>query len=46
VRAAHAAGLEVIQVPDLVAPSAELLALGHPVVGSLFDVRAALERIC
>jgi HAD superfamily hydrolase (TIGR01509 family) len=46
VRSAHAAGLEVIQVPDLVAPSAELLALGHAVVGSLFDVRAALERIC
>jgi HAD superfamily hydrolase (TIGR01509 family) len=44
VRAAHAAGLQVIQVPDLVEPSAALRALGHPVVGSLLDVLAALPR--
>lgn len=38
VRAAQAAGCRVFQIPDLVAPSAEVRALGHQVVGSLFDV--------
>ena len=38
VRAAHAAGLRVFQVPDQVAPSAEVAALGHIIVGSLFEV--------
>jgi HAD superfamily hydrolase (TIGR01509 family) len=38
VRAARAAGLWVIQVPDLVPPSTELLALGHAVADSLLDV--------
>lgn len=38
VRSAHAAGLRVIQVPDLVAPSAELRALGHVVLPSLTHV--------
>lgn len=42
VRSAHAAGLRVFQVPDLVAPSVELRALGHAVVPSLSDVLAAL----
>jgi HAD superfamily hydrolase (TIGR01509 family) len=38
VRAAQAAGCCVFQIPDLVAPSAEVRALGHRVVGSLFEV--------
>jgi HAD superfamily hydrolase (TIGR01509 family) len=38
VRAAHAAGLRVFQVPDQVAPSADIKALGHSIVGSLFEV--------
>ncbi|MEQ8486299.1 MAG: HAD family phosphatase [Pseudomonadales bacterium] len=42
VRAAHAAGLRVIQVPDLVAPSAALRSLGHDVLPSLRHVLAAL----
>lgn len=37
VRAASAAGIHVIQIPDLVVPSTELLALGHTVLGSLND---------
>ena len=40
VRAAVAAGMTVIQVPDLVAPSAALRELGHTVLGSLDDVSA------
>lgn len=35
VRAAHAAGLRVFQIPDMLHPSAELLALGHQVRSSL-----------
>ena len=46
VRAACAAGLEVIQVPDLVAPSEALLDLGHRVVSDLFEVCDALHRAC
>lgn len=42
VRSANAAGLHVIQVPDLVAPSVELLALGHAVADSLHDVLEVL----
>jgi HAD superfamily hydrolase (TIGR01509 family) len=42
VRAADAAGLRVFQVPDLVAPSNEVRALGHDVVDSLFDVLSLL----
>lgn len=38
VRAAHAAGMTVIQVPDLTPPSAELRALGHIVLASLEEV--------
>ena len=37
-RAAHAAGMTVIQVPDIAAPSREVLALGHRVVASLEEV--------
>ncbi len=43
VRAAHAAGLRVFQIPDLVLPSDEVRALGHQVVDSLFDVLNLLE---
>lgn len=42
VRAAHAAGMHVVQVPDLHPPDASLRALGHDVVPSLFDVAARL----
>jgi len=38
VRAALGAGLRVIQVPDLVAPSANVRALGHTILASLRDV--------
>jgi HAD superfamily hydrolase (TIGR01509 family) len=38
VRAAHAAGMTVIQVPDITQPSADLRALGHIVLTSLKDV--------
>jgi HAD superfamily hydrolase (TIGR01509 family) len=39
VRAAHGAGMTVVQVPDLLQPSAELRALGHIVLDSLHAVR-------
>jgi len=38
VRAAHAAGMTVIQVPDMTQPTADLRALGHIVLDSLQDV--------
>ncbi len=38
VKAAHAAGLNVIQIPNLVPPSDDLLQLGHCVCESMFDV--------
>ncbi|HTY95065.1 MAG TPA: HAD family phosphatase [Steroidobacteraceae bacterium] len=38
VRAAHGAGMTVIQVPDTVQPTTALRALGHIVLGSLQDV--------
>ena len=44
VRAAHAAGLHVIQIPDLVVPSDELLQLGHRVCDSLHDVLELLKK--
>jgi beta-phosphoglucomutase-like phosphatase (HAD superfamily) len=40
VRAAVGAGMTVVQIPDLVQPSAELLALGHIVLDSLREVAA------
>jgi HAD superfamily hydrolase (TIGR01509 family) len=43
VRSAHAAGLFVLQVPDLVQPSAAVRGLGHTIVNSLFDVAALLS---
>jgi HAD superfamily hydrolase (TIGR01509 family) len=39
VRAALAAGMTVVQIPDLVEPSAEFRALGHIVLPSLHEVR-------
>jgi HAD superfamily hydrolase (TIGR01509 family) len=41
VRAAHAAGMQTVMVPDLVDPSAEIEALCAAVMGSLHEVRAA-----
>ncbi|MFT6437767.1 MAG: HAD superfamily hydrolase (TIGR01509 family) [Candidatus Azotimanducaceae bacterium] len=38
VRAALGAGLTVIQVPDLVVPSTEVIALGHTILDSLLEV--------
>lgn len=38
VRSAMAAGMTVVQIPDLVPPSDDLLALGHTVLRSLVDV--------
>jgi len=38
VRAAHAAGMLVFQVPDMVDPAAEVRALGHEIVDSLHHV--------
>lgn len=43
VRSALAAGLEVVQVPDLKAPSAAFLCLGHEVRASLTEVLRGLE---
>lgn len=42
IRAALAAGMTAIQVPDLVQPDAALRALGHRIVASLHDARALL----
>ena len=41
-RAALAAGMTVIQVPDLIAPDDAQRALGHRIVASLHEVRALL----
>jgi beta-phosphoglucomutase-like phosphatase (HAD superfamily) len=38
VRAAHAAGMTVVQVPDMIQPTADLRALGHIVLESLKEV--------
>ncbi|MEZ5557256.1 MAG: HAD family phosphatase [Pseudomonadales bacterium] len=43
VRAAHAAGLKVIQVPDLLEPAPAVRALGHQVVSDLHAVLADLR---
>lgn len=45
VRSASAAGCRVFQIPDLVAPDAELRALGHVVLGSLHEARKLLEGV-
>ncbi|MBP3983567.1 HAD family phosphatase [Pseudoxanthomonas helianthi] len=44
VRAALAAGMHAVQVPDLVAPDEEVRAWGHTIIASLHDVRDMLER--
>lgn len=38
VRAAHAAGMTVVQIPDMIQPTADLRALGHIVLESLQEV--------
>ena len=43
VRAAVAAGCQVFQVPDLVAPTDDIVALGHTIVDSLEDVAKLLR---
>lgn len=45
VRAALAAGMTAIQVPDLVVPDAATRALGHRVVDSLHDAHALLAAV-
>lgn len=44
VRAALAAGMHAVQVPDLVAPDDEVRGLGHTIIDSLHDARAMLAR--
>jgi HAD superfamily hydrolase (TIGR01509 family) len=43
VRSAIAAGMQVYQVPDLVKPDADIIALGHTVSDSLADVLTQLK---
>ena len=43
VRAAHAAGMVTIMVPDLLAPVAEIEALCFAVIGDMHGVRTAME---
>lgn len=43
VRAAHSAGMVVIQVPDLAQPADHVRALGHTVLQSLGEVERYLE---
>lgn len=45
VRAALAAGMTPVQVPDLLVPDAPVRALGHRIVPSLDQVRAMLEAL-
>lgn len=45
VRAALAAGMTVVQVPDLLAPDDSVRALGHRIVGSLFDAQRLLQPL-
>ncbi len=45
VRAALGAGCTVYQVPDLVAPTAELEQLGHQIVETLHEVRTILKAL-
>ncbi len=44
VRSALGAGLQVIQIPDLVPPAQEVRAFGHPIMASLHDVAQHLIR--
>lgn len=45
IRAAHAAGMIPVHVPDLVAPAQEIHQLSYRVVDSLYDVRALLQEL-
>ncbi|QDQ28932.1 HAD family phosphatase [Chitinimonas arctica] len=45
VRAALAAGMTPIQIPDLSKPSAEVVALGHRILSSLDDAHALLREV-
>ena len=44
VRAALAAGMHAIQVPDMVVPDDDVRALGHTITASLHDVRQMLRQ--
>jgi HAD superfamily hydrolase (TIGR01509 family) len=44
VRAAHAAGMHTIMVPDLVRPTDEIAALCHAIVGSLEDAHSSFAN--
>jgi beta-phosphoglucomutase-like phosphatase (HAD superfamily) len=43
VRAAHGAGMTVIQIPDIVDPKDEILMLGHQIASSLHDILTQLK---
>jgi HAD superfamily hydrolase (TIGR01509 family) len=45
VKSAHAAGMDVIQIPDLVTPSEEIKGLGHRIYNSLNDVCNRFDTI-
>ncbi|SBV37937.1 Hydrolase [uncultured Stenotrophomonas sp.] len=45
VRAALAAGMHVIQIPDLLVPDESVRALGHRIAGSLHEVRGLLQPL-
>jgi HAD superfamily hydrolase (TIGR01509 family) len=45
VKSAHAAGMDVIQIPDLVTPTEEIKALGHRIYDSLSGVIENFEEI-
>jgi len=45
VLSAFRAGLQVIQIPDLLPPSEKVKALGHTIAASLDDVRQAFENM-
>ncbi|MDO4285668.1 MAG: HAD family phosphatase [Eubacteriales bacterium] len=44
IRAAHAAGMKPVMVPDLLAPDEEMRSLAVQICGDLFEVRSYLER--
>ena len=44
IKAAHAAGMRPVMVPDLVAPEKEVAALAYAVCSSLFEVKEKYEN--
>jgi beta-phosphoglucomutase-like phosphatase (HAD superfamily) len=46
VRAALAAGMQVIMVPDMLKPALDVVALGHPICTSLFEAKQLIEKKC